>query len=566
MVLPISSIRSEISNGIHSDTYEAYQSLVNDSSLIHGCYKIDREIGHGSQGKVFKATNVHTGRSVALKQLRIDSVKNWKEYELFSRESEVLASLNIEGVAHFVESFECLDDDPPCAYIVQDFIEGETLAEIIEKGTSLERARIFDIGCQLAIILEKIHAHDPIVIHRDIKPGNVIIGKNPDGSDQVHLIDFGAVANPQIQTGGSTVAGTYGYMPPEQLVGNPVPVSDIYALGAMMTYMLSGVSPSDMQVSDFRLVIEPHLAKEPPAVISLLRQMLDPNAETRLCDYGLIQRAFAMFREDKFNIDLGVGVLEYGSDAYISQLAQVGSLWQPGNFALWQSLPEKSPRKMPRIISRKVISKKNIRVKYPEIDYSKFRIIYVICVYLSVLQLPILISLESTFGIKFSKDIVIISFVIFFIGVILCMFGAGIIHVANSLKENQLIKSHITNLYQNGKKSVAVINGIQYLPTDSKCDDRTIKKQRIKIAKKRPKFAITYRYRPEGSDHDITAEVITHQNPLEKIMVGDVLPILYDENGSIPYPFVPEDIENLSDIRQEKQGRIAEGDRPSSEP
>ncbi len=133
-------------------------------------------------------------------------------------------------------------------------------------------------------------------------------------------------------------------------------------------------------------------------------------------------------------------------------------------------------------------------------------------------------------------------------------------------KEYKLIKSHIINLYQNGRKSVAVIDNIQYLPTESKTGDKVIKNQCIKVVNKRPRFAITYRYRPEGSDHDITADVITHQNPLEKIMVGDVLPILYDENGSIPYPFVPTDIENLSDIRQENQGRIAAGDRPSSEP
>lgn len=542
MIMPISSAHSDISDGNNSGTYESYQSLVNDNSLIHGCYKVDREIGHGSQGKVFKATDIQTGRSVALKQLRIDSVKNWKEYELFSRESEVLASLNIEGVAHFVESFECLDDDPPCAYIVQEFIEGETLAEIIEKGTSLNRARIYDIGCQLAIILEKIHAHDPVVIHRDLKPGNVMIGKNPDGSDQVYLIDFGAVANPQIQTGGSTVAGTYGYMPPEQLVGNPVPVSDIYALGAMMTYMLSGVSPSDMQVSDFRLVIEPHLAKEPPAVISLLRQMLDPNAETRLCDYGLIQRAFAMFREDKFNIDIGVGALEYGSDAYNSQLAQVGSLWQPGNFALWQSLPEKTPREMPEQISKKVISKKNIRVTNSEIKIFEIQEKWMIVAY-------VIVSIPMFVAIILMKDIMLFTslFVLSALAV-----GKNIIDEINLNHEYKLIKSHITNLYQNGHKAIAVIDKIQYLPTKDEGIDTAIRKQRIKLVRKRPRFAITYRYRPEGCDHDITADVITHQNPLEKIMVGDVLPILYDENGSIPYPFAPEDIENLSDIRQNK--------------
>jgi serine/threonine protein kinase len=104
---------------------------------------------------------------------------------------------------------------------------------------------------QLLDILKQLHAHEPPVIHRDIKPSNILL-KALGGDDyEVYLIDFGAVANPQVQGGGSTVAGTFGYMAPEQLTGKPCPASDIYSLAAVAVYLISGRSPADMPMKDF---------------------------------------------------------------------------------------------------------------------------------------------------------------------------------------------------------------------------------------------------------------------------------------------------------------------------
>ena len=87
---------------------------------------------------------------------------------------------------------------------------------------------IYDIIAQVLRILQSLHEHQPPVIHRDIKPSNLMLTPVDNGKYKVTLLDFGAVANPQIQTGGSTVAGTFGYMPPEQLMGQAQPGSDIY--------------------------------------------------------------------------------------------------------------------------------------------------------------------------------------------------------------------------------------------------------------------------------------------------------------------------------------------------
>ena len=189
-------------------------------------YCFIKQIGHGSQGKVFLAESRATGKRVAIKQLNIESVKNWKEYDLFHREADVLRSLDIRGIAKLYETIECLNDSQPCSYIVQEYIQGQTLNDMLISGHRFSITRVYQIILQLLDILEKLHSHNPPVIHRDIKPSNIILRPVDGDNYMVHLIDFGAVANPQVQSGGSTVAGTYGYMPPEQLTGKPQPANE----------------------------------------------------------------------------------------------------------------------------------------------------------------------------------------------------------------------------------------------------------------------------------------------------------------------------------------------------
>ena len=97
-------------------------------------YDFIRELGHGSQGDVWLAERKTDKQKVAVKRLNIESVKNWKEYELFKREASVLATLDTDGVAKFYEAVDRLDDNPPCSYIIREYIEGVTLAETIRSG------------------------------------------------------------------------------------------------------------------------------------------------------------------------------------------------------------------------------------------------------------------------------------------------------------------------------------------------------------------------------------------------------------------------------------------------
>ena len=302
-------------------------------------YTFIDKLGVGTQGSVFKAIRHSDEKIVAVKKLRIDSVNAWKEYDLFHREADVLSQIHEHGVAEFYEAIENLSAFPAEAYIVQELIEGRSLQLMLKTGFRFTVSRIFQMALGLIDLLEKLHSHEPPIIHRDIKPNNIIMKPLPDVDDfEPYLIDFGAVANPTVQKGGSTVAGTYGYMPPEQLVGRPVPASDIYALGATIVYMLTGVEPADMRVADFRLIIDPYLENVPRPVVNVLHQMLDPKPETRLCEYRRLRIFFEQFANDVYKLEDAATLQDTGT--INSKLSKVNAFNQAGNLDLWMTLPE----------------------------------------------------------------------------------------------------------------------------------------------------------------------------------------------------------------------------------
>ncbi len=347
-------------------TIHAYQSHMLTPESLRDKYTFEREIGHGTQGRIYLAKRNEDGLMVAIKQLNIESVKNWKAYDLFRRESDVLASLDIPGVAKFYDAIECLDDDPPCSYIVQEFIEGKSLAEMIKSGHRFALNRVYDIILQLLAILKQLHAHVPPVIHRDIKPSNILL-KPLSGDDyQIYLIDFGAVANPQVQGGGSTVAGTFGYMAPEQMMGKPEPASDIYSLGAVAVHLISGRSPADMPVKDFHLIFEPEMQNMPPALVATLRRMLAPNAADRLCDIDVLSGLFTAFSESIYSSQSHFSGESMSEGEFEARLKAVEYYGQEGNLELWQRLPDETPRQVAEFVSNPPMQLSGETYDFPE--------------------------------------------------------------------------------------------------------------------------------------------------------------------------------------------------------
>jgi hypothetical protein len=243
--------------------------------LLHDRYTLRRIIGRGGQGTTWLAVD-RDKREVAIKHLTLDAAADWKAVELFEREGAVLRQLDHPGIPRTIDALR--DEEPALRLLlVQEFVPGDTIAQRLATGERWDEARLHSFLLEALDILIYLGEQRPPIIHRDIKPGNLII--RPDG--RLALIDFGGVlADMQAPTGGSTVVGTTGYMPPEQLMGRATCASDLYALGATAIHMHTGRDPSSLPVERMRLRYHDH-AHLSPGMTALLDKLTDPTPEDR---------------------------------------------------------------------------------------------------------------------------------------------------------------------------------------------------------------------------------------------------------------------------------------------
>jgi hypothetical protein len=221
--------------------------------LVADRYKIIRPLGTGAFAHTWLAHDEKENRSVALKVLRPQSAPDWKAYEMFEREGSVLRQLRHHGVPAVYDAFRASWDGADAAILAMEFVEGESLAQMITEKRHIDSDAAVDLFAELLGVLEYLHTRVPPVLHRDIKPANVIVR---DAGGPV-LVDFGAVRNVfrSPDESGSTVVGTYGYMPYEQYMGQASPASDLYALAATFLHLITGRPPSDFMGDDARLVV-----------------------------------------------------------------------------------------------------------------------------------------------------------------------------------------------------------------------------------------------------------------------------------------------------------------------
>jgi serine/threonine protein kinase len=205
-------------------------------------YKIIERIGAGGMGEVFLAEDTLLDRKVAIKMLPAKSIGNEQAKKRLFREAKAAATLDHPNICSIYE----VGEEGDCAFIVMQYIAGRTLSRII-KNNALSPAEVVDIGMQAAQALAEAHSRG--VIHRDIKPQNVII--TPRG--QVKILDFGLAKIIRDETDSSTgatesrltdtgeVVGTVGYMSPEQLRDLPVDArTDIFSLGVLLYECATG--------------------------------------------------------------------------------------------------------------------------------------------------------------------------------------------------------------------------------------------------------------------------------------------------------------------------------------
>ncbi len=206
------------------------------NTLLAGRFVIEREVGRGGVGIVYRASDQVTGTPVALKVIAIPGVDAGEEAR-FGREGRVLAGLSHPGIVRVV-AFGQLDEGHP--YVAMEWLEGEDIAQR-QKRAPLTFAQALEIAAQIADALD--YAHEVGIVHRDIKPSNVILIGDPP---MAKLVDFGvASAEDARLTRTGAIIGTPAYMAPEQARGDAEvdARSDIYGLGATLFEMIAGRPP-----------------------------------------------------------------------------------------------------------------------------------------------------------------------------------------------------------------------------------------------------------------------------------------------------------------------------------
>ncbi len=198
---------------------------------IIGKYKILSTIGSGGFGTVYLAEDTWIDKKVALK---VPHKQNLDFGELL-REPRLLATLNHPNIVTILTA----EKQENVFFIVMEFVPGETLESIIARDGALDVPAALDYTCQICNAVD--HAHQHGVLHRDLRPSNVLV----TGSGMVKVADFGTSRFLEIAAHGTTVIGSPPYMAPEQFRGKAVFASDIYSLGVTMFQMLTGLLPYD---------------------------------------------------------------------------------------------------------------------------------------------------------------------------------------------------------------------------------------------------------------------------------------------------------------------------------
>jgi serine/threonine-protein kinase len=211
-------------------------------SLIANRYEVGEVIGHGGMAEVHRGRDVRLGRDVAIKLLRRDLARDPTFQSRFRREAQSAASLNSPSIVAVYDTGEGAVNGTTTPYIVMEYVEGRTLRDILAAEGRLLPRRAMEIAAAICAALEQAHAAG--IVHRDIKPGNVMI--TPSG--EVKVMDFGIAraltSSTATMTQTAAVVGTAHYLSPEQARGEHVDArSDIYSTGCLLYELLTGAPP-----------------------------------------------------------------------------------------------------------------------------------------------------------------------------------------------------------------------------------------------------------------------------------------------------------------------------------
>ncbi|MDI9887163.1 serine/threonine-protein kinase [Streptomyces sp. HNM0645] len=255
-------------------------------------YRVEREIGRGGMAVVYCAKDLRLDRTVALKLLAPELARNDTFRRRFTHESRVAAAIDHP---HIVPIFEAGETDG-VLYIAMRFVAGLDLRALLDRDGPLPVATAVRIAAQVASALDAAHEHD--LVHRDVKPGNVLVAKGTDidHPEHVYLTDFGLTKKSLSLTGFTTVGefvGTLDYVAPEQISGRPVDGRcDLYSLACVVYETLAGGPP--FQRDEDVALLWAHQYDQPPPLTER-RPDIPPGADE------VLAKALAKVPDDRYD-------------------------------------------------------------------------------------------------------------------------------------------------------------------------------------------------------------------------------------------------------------------------
>ncbi len=244
-----------------------------------GGYRIIEKIGSGTMGTVYKAKQVSLDRVVAIKVLSPHLSRKSDYVEQFLREARAVARLNHPNVISGID----VGEQEGVRYFVMEYASGLTVGELLKRGGAMDESRVARVALQIARALE--HAHEAGLVHRDVKPDNILITKNGTAK----LCDLGLAKD---RPEGGRALGTPHYISPEQAEGiREADIrSDLYSFGATLYHMLLGRTPFDGKA---KVVMVKHISEDPTPP-----READPDISEAM--QGIVQRLMRKRPEDRF--------------------------------------------------------------------------------------------------------------------------------------------------------------------------------------------------------------------------------------------------------------------------
>ncbi len=247
--LPSAAVKNINSAAPVGESFAASANSLDEliGKTIDGRFRVTARLGKGGMSEVYKAEHLMLQKPLAVKVLHRAELLKANSTERFQQEAKAISTLDHPNI---VKVYAFGASESSGLYLAMDFLDGQSLMEILEDEKQLDWKQVLKIALQIAAGLE--HAHSRGVIHRDLKPSNVIVQKNDENGElQIKIVDFG-VARLTSDSGkelksltlAGNTCGSPPYMSPEQCLGEPVDArSDVYSFGIMLYELLSGKRP-----------------------------------------------------------------------------------------------------------------------------------------------------------------------------------------------------------------------------------------------------------------------------------------------------------------------------------